>query len=159
MAYTLYQGVGTDNMDRVQRGLLVGLPAIAIILSLGALFHHRQSNNPAGDGAQIIPIVSSLSSSGSPAHASEGDGSPAANTSAPTASAIDLNSGSPTSSAITSLSGPTSSGLAGGRGGGPIGGSSGGILPINQTVIVPPIDVQDGGKSLVNTTGTTLNLN
>jgi hypothetical protein len=159
MAYTLNQGYHAEhNFDRLQRGLLVGLPAIALILSFGAIWHHQTADNPASVNPKTIPIVSTLSnskdSSGSNGQSNRSAGesgtsgvSGAANTSASSLGSTGTTGGS---------SGTTST--IGGMGGGPATGS-GGILPINESLYIPPLDAQAGGKSLVNTSGTTVNLN
>jgi hypothetical protein len=162
MAYTLSQGVDTQGLDSVQRGLLVGLPALVLILTIGTLLH-RNPNNSASGNAKVIPIVSTLQSASGNSSANGSSASSsgiAADTSAPAAGSASLGFGSSVSGGSPSSTGGSSSsgGVVGGRGGGPLGGS-GGVLPINQTVSVPPLNVQAGGKSVVNTSGTTVTVN
>lgn len=182
MTYRLNQGVSGDN-ETVQRGLLIGLPAIAILLSFGAIAHHQPSDNPVA-GPKVIPVVSALSHSadkssgtnnGSAATKNKGSG---ANGTSSTGSGVP--GGNTTSYSISSA--PTSSGsgittIVGGRGGGPSPsgtsttsggsdsgstsstGSGGSTLPLNTTLTIPPVSAGVGDKSLVDTSGTTITIN
>lgn len=112
MAYSLRRGVQNENMDNTQKGLLVGLPAIALALSFGAAHHGTKS--PAAAQAQTIPVVASLKHSG-------GGGSNSSNTSG-------SGSKNPGGAATGAYSGPgytTALGPAGGSSGGLIGSGGG----------------------------------
>jgi hypothetical protein len=157
MAYTINQGLQDDrSLDRLQRGLLVGLPALALILGFGAIRQHQSVNNPAGQNAKLIPIVSSLSNSKDNSSNDQSN-----NSSTGSGSTNDSAASNTSSSALGSSGTSTGSGsstVIGGMGGGPVGGS-GGVLPLNESLYIPPVDVQAGGKSVVNTSGTTVNVN
>src|SRR5689334_18109720 len=117
MAYTINQGYSENHsFDNVQRGLLVGLPALALILSFGAWRHNATVNNPAGENAKVIPIVSSLlnsqSSGNGQSNGSSGQSSSGAGTTASTASSTGSASGTSPTTAGSSTS-------VGGMGGGP----------------------------------------
>jgi len=171
MAYTLNQGIDNGGLDRVQRSLLVGLPAIVLILTVGALLHGGGVNNPATGGAIVIPIVSTVKTpSGSQSGSSPAGGGSsagmAANTSAPAAGSSALAFGSLTPAATSGNSG----GVVGGRGGGPTGGSGsstgGGVsLPdcsINQVAAnacqvpacSPEVSLSAGQKAILGLDGT-----
>jgi hypothetical protein len=158
MAYTINQGFQDDrSLDRLQRGLLVGLPALALILGLGAIRQHQSVNNPAGENAKLIPIVSSLSN-GKDNSSNDQSNNSSTGFGSTNDSAASNTSLSALGSSGTSTGSGSSSTVIGGMGGGPVGGS-GGVLPLNESLYIPPVDVQTGGKSVVNTSGTTVNVN
>jgi hypothetical protein len=137
MAYSLDQGIGPNGsrLDRVQRALLVGLPALALALLIGAIISRHSSNPPAGAGAQQIPVVSTIQTTGS--HSSSGKGNNAsqgnagsglsASASAQPAGGSSLLGFSPVSPGTSSGSGSSggTGGVIGGLGGGPTGGGGG----------------------------------
>lgn len=189
MAYTLSQGVGAEGLDRTQRGLLVGLPALILALTIGALLHHGTPNSPAAGGAKVIPIVSTIKTSSGNPGADSSDASSkgiAAATSAPVGSSANLNSGSISSSGGSAGGGTTSSGggsggVVGGRGGGPTGGGAtgggttggtGGAVSIpdcslNQIATVncrvpacsPEVSLAPGQKAILGLAGTCIVVN
>jgi hypothetical protein len=137
MAYTINQGYQESHVfDKVQRGLLFGLPALALILSFGALRHHSAVNNPAGQNAKLIPIVSSLSNGSKPDSQNNGNSSsPSGGNSAPGNPSGGV-SGLTAGNAASSPTG-TSSPLVGGMGGGPTGGGTTGGTGGGTTVTIP----------------------
>jgi hypothetical protein len=186
MSYSLNRGVDGDGLDNTQRGLLIGLPAIALILGFGAF--HKQS--PSGQvSASTIPVVSSLRTSGG----SNGNGSSANNTPTGTGTSATDTSGSATGAATagsastgvaggtvsTTSGGTASGGVVGGRGGGPTtGGGTGGTtvggggttIPtcsLNQVATVncmvpacsPAVTLAPGQKAILGVAGTCVVLN
>jgi hypothetical protein len=177
MAYTINEGYQESrDFDKIQRGLLFGLPALALILSFGALRHHNAVNNPAGQNAKLIPIVSSLSSGNKPGSDSSGNASsPSGGNSVPGGSSS--SSPSLTTSNVASSPSSTSSPLVGGMGGGPTGGGTSGgtggsiaTIPdcsINQIATVtcrvpacsPEVTLAPGQKTILGIGGTCIVVN
>lgn len=172
MAYRLNQGIGNES-ETVQRGLLIGLPVVAILLSFGAIARHHSPS--AAANPQVIPVISSLrhndksggtsgSSAPSPSTAASGANGPAAGSSGTTND----------SSGQSASSGTGTTSIIGGRGGGPTGGTSssggtgssgtsasdtGGTLPLDTTLTIPPVSAGTGDKSLIDTSGTSVHIN
>lgn len=187
MAYTLNRGIDTGGLDRIQRGLLIGLLAIAVILSFGAVLHRGNVNNPAGNSTKVIPIVSTLKVNNGSAGSKNSEGSSTPPSSASSGASLQGSSLSPaagsTSSPIasgggsggtTSSGGTSSGGTIGGRGGGPIGGSggsTGGVtIPdcsLNQIASVtcrvpacsPAVTLSPGQKAILGVGGACVVLN
>jgi hypothetical protein len=135
MSYTLNRGVDKDGLDNTQRGLLIGLPAIALILGLGA-FHSHNPGGHAGASAHTIPVVSALSTG-----AKSGGSGPAAGGTNPGGAGSGAGSNGSAGGTAAAVSGTTTgfgggtgtttgtattSGVVGGMGGGPTGGTTGG---------------------------------
>jgi hypothetical protein len=179
MAYTINRGYSQEHgLDRLQRGLLIGLPAIALILSFGAIRHHS-TTSPVGTNAKTIPIVSSLSNStdksgsDNKGNNSSGNNTPTASSSAnPASSETGQISSLSTSPSSTSGSGFTP--IVGGKGGGPTGGTGtsggGATIPdcsLNQIATVtcqvpacsPAVTLQPGDKAILGVDGTCLIVN
>jgi hypothetical protein len=181
MAYTLNQGVGSSNsrFDHVQRTLLVGLPALALALLIGAIISHHASKSPAGAAPQIIPVVSAANTSGFNSSAGNGGNnssdkgastnSLSATTSAQIAGGGSALGSSPVSPGMTT-SGPGGSGsVVGGRGGGS-GGTGGTSIPdctLDQIATVtcmvpacsPPVTLAPGQKAILGVNGTCVVVN
>jgi hypothetical protein len=181
MAYTLNQGYeDSRGLDRIQRGLLIGLPAIALVLTLGAWSHRHSAQNPQA-GAKNIPIVSTLGlSADNPGSGGSDAGSSGitSNTSAPTGGGADLNSASSGALVSSGSAAPVNPGgggsgapVVGGRGGGPTGGN-GGVVTItdcslNQIATVncrvpacsPEVTLAPGQKAILGVTGSCVVLN
>lgn len=119
MAYSIRHGIDKDGMDNTQRGLLIGLPAIALVLSFGAA-HHAGSPKPK-QTAKTIPVVSSLQTSGAPDNNVGGSGSTNASSASSSGSSA---SGAPVSGG--SVSGGSTSGSGSATGGSGGAGGSGG---------------------------------
>lgn len=184
MAYTINQGYREDHgLDRVQRGLLIGLPAIILLLSFGAIRHHNPIGNSGAQSAKLIPIVSSLSNGSTKPGSSDNGGSSGANSSATTSASAGTTGGSAQTSGSLATTGSggstTSSGstLVGGRGGGPISGTTGGTGTTTPTTFpcvdattgvtvtctyqtcTPPLSLATGQKAYLTTTGTCIVVN
>ncbi|MBX4188787.1 hypothetical protein KW792_01675 [Candidatus Saccharibacteria bacterium] len=183
MAYSLNHGVDNDGVDNTQRSLLIGLPAIALVLSFGAIKHHANNGNTA-QSAKTIPVVSSLSAGGDKPNGDNTNSSPGnIPSSATPASSNILSSTSQRSSTSTGTisgtnSGTTSTGGSGGttpvggRGGGPTGGGGGSgvtvpdcsigqIATVNCRVPAcsPAVNLSPGQKAILGLAGTCIVVN
>jgi hypothetical protein len=138
MAYTINQGLYEEHgLDRLQKGLLIGLPLLVLILSFGAFRHHKAANSPAVQSAKTIPIVSSLSSDtdksgsgNSDSAASPGGGNSESGTGSGQIQAAGAVPGGGTSSSAGTP-------LVGGRGGGPTGGTGGTSGSVGGSTTIP----------------------
>lgn len=127
MAYSIEQGYFKPRkLDRTQRGLLIGLPIIALLLAFGALRGSDSNNNSGDQGAKRIPVVSTLSvSSNKPNSGSDNSSSGSAGSATPQPSGTSsIQGSSPTSPGGAATTGGST--VIGGMGGGPTGGTSGG---------------------------------
>lgn len=179
MAYTINRGYSQEHgLDRLQRALLIGLPALALILSFGAI-KNDSPTNPAGANAKTIPIVSSLSNSTDKSGSeNKGNNPSSSNTPSVTGPANTASSGAvQISSLSTSPSGTSSSSftpIVGGKGGGPTGGTStsggGATIPncsLDQIATVtcqvpacsPAITLSPGQKAILGIDGTCIVVN
>lgn len=174
MSYSLNRGIEDEGLDNTQRGLLIGLPAIALILSFGAV-HKHNINNPV-TSPNTIPVVSTLKfgdgSSDNTGSAGNTGSNPQAAASASSAASAPAYT-SPTSAATSPISSGTSSGttgVIGGMGGGPTGGGGGVSLPdcsIGQIATVncvvpacsPPVTLAPGQKAILGLDGTCIVVN
>lgn len=130
MAYTINHGYHQERrLDWLQRGLLIGLPVLALILIFGSLRSNNSRGGTTSHNPKLIPIISSLSDGsgtgtsgtrGANSGSSSLGGSPSAGTNTSSLSGTASNTGGST---VTS-SGSTTP-IVGGRGGGPTGGTSG----------------------------------
>jgi hypothetical protein len=180
MAYTIDQGYREPHgLDRVQRGLLIGLPLLALALMFGAFRHHGSSNGTTGANAKLIPIVSTLSDSTDKSSGSSGSSTGDSSTAASTGAAGSTGSGSTAfqssgSGAVAPSGGGGSSPapVVGGMGGGPTGGSGGGsvVVPncsIGQIATVncmvpactPAVNRAPGQKAILGVGGTCIVVN
>jgi hypothetical protein len=168
MAYTLNRGWQTEGFDRTQLGLLIGLPVLALLISFGAWRHNPGSSST--DNAKVIPLVSEIKSAAATSTDGSADGSGSSNQNSADSNSLTLGI-APGSTSMSVYPGVTSGssssqgtvqGTTGGRGGGPSVSStpsSGGLLPLNNNVVVPPVNIQAGGKPVVSGSGTTLYVN
>jgi hypothetical protein len=175
MAYSLNHGVENEGVDSTQRSLLIGLPAIALVLSFGAIKHHATNGTSAAQNAKTIPIVSSLSAGNdNPSGSSNGSGSGSDASTAALAASNTSSTSSQASSVGTgtspgSTSGSNSTTPVGGRGGGPIGGggvtlpdcSIGQIATVNCRVPAcsPEVNLSPGQKAILGVAGTCIVVN
>src|ERR1700755_2895864 len=105
MAYSINRGLRDESVDNTQRSLLIGLPAIALVLSFGAIKHHANTN-VAAQNAKTIPVVSSLSSGENKPGGNNGGG----NTSGSSPSTAPASSNVASSPQASSVAASTSSG-------------------------------------------------
>ncbi len=155
--YTAASGL-TPDWDTTAYRAKIAAPAILILCVLALLIYgivtapSRNGSNETDINPRTLPItVSNSGGHGQSGSASNPSGSPASRSSSGTFSS------STTSSTANSP-------LIGGRGGGPTTGTTSGTgststIPLNLTTTLPPTDVQAGGKTLVNTSGTSLTVN
>lgn len=183
MAYTIDKGFRERHgLDRVQRALLVGLPALILLLVVGALINQgNPASGPAGQSAKTIPIVSSLSHGNGKPDSGNNSGNTPSNSSPATGGSTVAASSAPKALSTAAFTGSSSSSapLVGGRGGGPTGGttSSGGttsgggtLLPdcsLDQIATVtcqvpacgPGFTISPGQKAILGATGTCIIIN
>lgn len=174
MAYTINQGYQQDRrLDWLQRGLLIGLPILALILSFGAFRHNGSPGGSTSQNPKLIPIISSLSDGkGSGIKSNSGSSSPSGGSAStgttPSSSTL---SGPAGNTGGGTISNPGTTPIVGGRGGGPTGGS-GGIVSIpdcslNQLATVtckvpacsPELTLQPGQKAILGINGTCVVVN
>lgn len=166
MAYTINRGYQDNHgFDRIQRGLLIGLPAIALILSFGAIRHHNPANTSAGENAELIPVVSSLSGNSDKDDTGTGD-SNSSNTGGSNTSATGGGNVQGANTTVPSGGGTQAPApVTGGMGG---GGST--TIPdcsLNQIATVncmvtscsPPVTLAPGQKAILGVTGTCIIVN
>lgn len=158
MSYTLNRGVETDNSNNVQRGLLIGLPILALLLTFGSIRQQTSVGNSVTNEPEVIPLVSSAEQPASDKSKNTGSSNDAGSLSSAT---------NPYKSSNTiSTTGGTGSYPAVSAGGGYRGISAStettnqpGILPLNTNLYIPPVNVQNGGKPVATSSGTSLYAN
>jgi hypothetical protein len=171
MSYSVNHGVDKEGMDNTQRGLLIGLPAIALALSFGAIKHHPSSGTSGGQNPKLIPVVSSLSTGAPPGSNTTNSGNtPAPSTNSPSVANFSSQTSTGSLSSATPSGGSTGTTTPiGGRGGGPTGGG-GTTLPdcsLDQIATVtcqvpacsPEVTLMPGQKAILGVDGTCVVLN
>ena len=184
MAYTLSRGVQSLNgrSQDAQRRLLVGIPILVLAIILLAIFaRHSQKSNR---GAQVIPVVSAITTQNTSGKGGNNKSSPGGNSgSNPTAASsqsaggtqsLGFGSATPISSGSNVSGTGGTTGVIGGMGGGPTGGggTSGGgtTLPncsIDQIATVtclvtqcsPAVTLAPGQKAILGVDGTCVVVN
>lgn len=171
MSYTLNRGTEGDGLDNTQRGLLIGLPAIALALSFGAI-HKNSAHNPAGVSPTTVPVVSTLSFGDGSSDNSSSTNNTGSNPQPAGAASSAAGVPAYTAPISTTVAPPASSGsgsgttggIIGGRGGGPTGGGGGTSLPdcsIDQIATVncvvpacsPAVTLAPGQKAILGLSG------
>lgn len=175
--YNAESGIVINLRDRILALARVAVPVLAVLLLLAindwTSSPPEASNSPSSTSKTSSQKSSSAKSQDKNASKeSKASANTAASATPPASGAAVLPSaaGPSTAASPSAISSPqtagTSTSLTGGRGGGTItppsattSPSSGGTLPLNTTLTIPPTDVQAGGKDLVNTSGTTIQVN
>lgn len=173
MSYTLNRGVEADNSKNIQRGLLIGLPLIALLLSFGSLRDRTSVGNSAAVEPSVIPVVSAAekTSDDNPGGSANGSSDSAAISTGSSDFSLQGTADSGRSSNyLSSSSGyvprtggysstPSAGGGAGGASVSTQPSSQPGVLPLDNNVYIPPVNLQADGKPVASSSGTTLYVN
>lgn len=173
MAYTLNRGVEADNSENIQRGLLIGLPLIALLLSFSSLRDRSTVGNSSAVEPSVIPVVSSAektSADDNPGDTANDSSNPANIPPGSSGFGLQGTAGGSSASYLSSSSGyaprtggsvssPSTGAGAGGASVSTQPSNQPGVLPLDNNVYIPPVNVQAGGKPVATSSGTTLYVN
>lgn len=173
MSYALNRGVKADNSENIQRGLLIGLPLIALVLSFASLRDRGSVGNSAVVEPSVIPVVSaaektSTDNPGGTANGSSDSGNISTDGSDFGLQGTAAGGSNPnylsSSSGYTPRTGSYASTpyAAGGAGGASVStqpSSQPGVLPLDNNIYIPPVNLQADGKPVASSSGTSIYVN